>query len=367
MSSQVNPLAPPVNGDSQRTRLLYEACARVAEVDVITFAGQTWCPSPQGKLKKWIALLPWSELTDLFPVDPNKEALVDAAVQKGNYDYIVARYFYRAIPCGLWKYREKLVIDFDDDLPFFFLNQLTLSSAITTRVRLKLAAIRAKTVVRRAVKKVHASFFAEEAVAETNRGLFLPNIPSYSDDCPDADMNVMVKRLVFVGQLEYSPNKEGLNHFLEQIYLPLIGKYPNVEMHVVGIIKDKSLREQWQSFPGVTVTGFVDDLRKEYDESHVVVVPVYRCGATNIKLLEAMAMNRACVTTVEALDKLNGRFENGRDLYAAANDDEYVEMLFRLLTDETENHRVAHNAKTTMNDYYSFDSFCQIVKNAIMK
>lgn len=366
VSSHVDPLAPPVNGDAQRTRLLYEACARIAEVDVVTFAGQPLRPGPQGKLKKWMALLPWSKVTDLFPVDSNKEAVIDAAVQKGNYDFIVTRYFYRAIPCGLWKYRDKLVVDFDDDLPFFFLNQLTPASAKTTRVRLKWAAWKAKAVARYAVRKMHAAFFAEESVAKFNDGTFLPNIPFYTDSCADADMSVPKKRIVFVGQLEYKPNKEGLDRFLERVYLPLVERLPDVEMHVVGMIKNEELRQRWQRYPGVTVTGFVDDLKQEYEQSHVVVVPVYQCGATNIKLLEAMAMNRACVTTQEAYVKMNGRFQKGRDLLVAENDSEYVEMLYGLLTEGQENKRVAHNGKNVMEQYYSHGAFCEIVKKALV-
>ena len=366
VSTHTNPLSTPRNGDAQRTRLLYDACARIADVDVISFEGQTEQHKPQGKLKKWTALLPFNDVTSLFPVDSYREAVIDEAVRKVNYDLIVARYFYRAIPCGLWKYREKLVIDFDDALPFFFLNQLTPSSAKTTRIRLKLAAKRAKSIAGQAVRGMRASFFAEEATAKANHGVFLPNIPFYVDICPDADMSSSVKRILFVGQLEYQPNKEGLDYFLEHVYSPLIERLSNVEMHIVGMIKDEALHDRWQSYPNVTVTGFVDDLRLEYLQSHVAVVPIHRCGGTNIKLLEALAMNRACVTTVEAQSKMSSQFVNGRDLVAAADDKEYVEALVTLLTDEKENQRIAHNGKLVMDQYYSFDAFCDIVKKAIV-
>ena len=366
VSTNTNPQETPINGDAQRTRLLYEACKRMADVDVISFENQPNKAKSLGRLKKWLALLPFSDITALFPIDPVREAAVDAVMEKGDYDFIVARYFYRAIPCGLWKYREKLVVDFDDALPFYFLNQITSTSEWTSKIRLKWAAKKAKGITRRATRKMKATFFAEESVAASNHGTFLPNIPYYPGNCPDADLSAAIKRIVFVGQLEYQPNMEGLNRFLEQVYRPLLQRLPKVELHLVGQINDDSLRQRWQNYPGVTVTGFVDDLKKEYEQSHLVVVPVYRCGATNIKLLEAMSMNRACVTTQEAYEKMNGRFENKKDLYAAANDDEFVEMLTKLLTDEKENLRIARNGKTVMDQYYSFDTFCSIVKNAIV-
>ena len=365
VSTHSNPLDSPVNGDTQRTRLLYEACKRIADVDVISFEGQPSHAQPLGRLKKWLALLPFSGVTALFPVDPRKEAVIDAAMAKGNYDCIVARYFFRAMPCGLWKYREKLVIDFDDALPFFFLSQIHSGSAWTSRIRLRWAARRAKTVTRRAVREMKGSFFAEQSVAEENHGMFLPNIPYYPGTCPDADMGAETKRMVFVGQLEYQPNREGLDRFLERVYLPLVQRLPQVELRLVGQIKDEALRQRWQGYPGVTVTGFVEDLRQEYCQSLVAIVPIYRCGATNIKILEAMAMNRACVTTMEAYYKLERQFEIGRDLCAAANDGEFVELLEKLLTDDKENSRIARNGKAVMDRYYSFDAFSNIVKTAL--
>lgn len=386
VSALVNPLDKPINGDAQRTQLLLKACAAIANVDLVSFAGKVKedvlaldnvrvvfderVPVPQlpiSRWKKWSFLLPWADVHSLFPINHRWESTLDHIIQTGDYDLIVTRYFPRAVACGLLKYQERLVVDFDDAPAFFFLNQLSAASAMTTRVRLRLAAWKAKSIAHRTVRSIYASFFAEETTARANFGTFLPNVPYYMGGCNDADMSVPIKRIVFVGQLEYQPNKEGLDFFLNHVYLPLIKRISNVEMHIVGYLRDDALRKRWEMYPGVTVTGFVDDLIQEYNLGHVVVVPIYRCGATNIKLLEAMSMNRACVTTKVALEKLNGRFESGKELYAASNDDEFVEMLIRLLTDETENHCVAHNAKTVMEDYYSLDAFCKIVKNAIVK
>lgn len=366
VSSNTDPLAPPVNGDAQRTHMLYEACQRFAEVDVISFAGQPERVPSRGKLKKWLALLPFGSVTALFPVDPQREAVIDDAVRKGNYDFIVARYFYRAVSCGLWKYRDKLVVDFDDALPFFFLSQVAPDTVLTRRIRLKLSARKAQHIARRVVRKLHAAFFAEETVAASNRGVFLPNIPFHPEPCPDADMTAAVKRILFVGQLEYQPNKEGMNHFLDHVYMPLRERLPKVELHLVGLIQDEALRQRWQSFPEVTVTGFVDDLRREYEQSHVVVVPIYQCGATNIKLLEALAMNRACVTTSEAFAKMNDCFKEGRDLLVASNDESFVDLLVTMLTDGQENRRIAHQGKAVMDQYYLLDAFCKIVESAIV-
>ena len=365
VSANSDPRTPPINGEGQRTRLLYEACARIADVDVISFAGAKEKKLSQSKIKKWLILLPFARITSIFPVNKEREEIIDSAVKNQEYDYIVTRYFYRAIPCGLWKYRHKLVVDFDDALPFFFLDQINPSSAWTTWLRLQMTAKKAKAISRLAVKKLHAAFFANKDTALVNKGIYLPNIPFYGETCHDADLNTTHPRLLFVGQLEYEPNREGLDYFLEQVYLPLCKRLPNVEMHIVGLIRDKSLRQRWENYPSVTVTGFVDDLRKEYAECQVVVVPIRRCGATNIKLLEAMAMNRACVTSQEAYNPFDDEFIDKRDLYVANNANAFIDAVYTLLTDPAENRRIARNAHLAMGAHYSFDAFADIVKTAI--
>ena len=63
---------------------------------------------------------------------------------------------------------------------------------------------------------MHAAFFALRKTAQINKGVYLPNIPYYGESCPNAEMSGDRYRIVFVGQLEYQPNKEGLDYFLEQ-------------------------------------------------------------------------------------------------------------------------------------------------------
>lgn len=361
-----NPLDPPTNGDSQRTRLLYEACTRIAEVEVLALKGSVTGTQRKGKWRKWADILPFAQVTSLFPVNPKWEAAVDTAVQNKHFDYIVCRYLYRAIPCGLWKYQDRLIVDFDDDLSFYFLNQITPDSVWTSRLRLRLAARKARAVSRSVIRKIHTAFFAKKETAQAYHGVFLPNIPFYEESCPDVIMESSRRRVLFVGQLEYQPNKEGLDYFLEQVYRPLSERLPNVEMHIVGLVHDKLLRQRWENYPNVTVTGFVDDLRQEYEDSQVVVVPVRRCGATNIKILEAMSMNRACVATKEAYEAFSDQFVDKRDLYVAGDAEAFVDSVYTLLTDEVENKRVAHHAKEAMDAYYSFNAFAEIVKSAIV-
>lgn len=381
VSTHINPLNSPDCGDAQRTQLLLRACTRVADVDLITFAGKSESmmdgvkvvydkcikiyEPKQGRLAKWARVLPVTGQKFLFPVNKKIESIVDEIIRLGDYDLIVSRYFHRTLLCGLWKYYEKLIVDFDDSPSSFFISQITESSSLSMKIRMHLAAKKAERISRKAIGKMRAAFFANPSHARAYKASYLPNIPYYESSCSQADFNTQNRRIVFVGQLDYMPNRNGLDHFFEKIYPSLYSKIFGLEFHIIGLLRDKDVRDRWESYPGVVIRGFVDDLQKEYEEAHVVVVPVYQCGGTNIKLLEAMKMNRACVTTKAVIEKMDWNLDNGRAFYAADNDEEFVDYVVELLRNDQLNIKMAGNGKSEIERNYSFDAFCRRVVLAI--
>jgi glycosyltransferase involved in cell wall biosynthesis len=93
--------------------------------------------------------------------------------------------------------------------------------------------------------------------------------------------------LLFVGNLTYAPNVEAAHTLVESI-LPRVQRRVggSVEMTLAGAHHPALKR---LARPGVTVAGFVPDLRPLYAGADVVVVPLATGGGTRIKLLEAFA------------------------------------------------------------------------------
>ena len=47
--------------------------------------------------------------------DKNKKTVIDGFVRRNNYDIIVCRYIDSVIKCGLLKYKDRLVVDVDEN------------------------------------------------------------------------------------------------------------------------------------------------------------------------------------------------------------------------------------------------------------
>lgn len=113
--------------------------------------------------------------------------------------------------------------------------------------------------------------------------------------------------MVFCGLMNYAPNDEGMVFFIDQV-LPLVRReVPEATLTVVGSGPSRALLRR--AGDGVTVTGYVKDVRPEVARGQVYVVPLLVGGGTRLKALEAMAMRKAIVTTsvgCEGIDLVDG-------------------------------------------------------------
>ncbi len=111
------------------------------------------------------------------------------------------------------------------------------------------------------------------------------------------------QRLLFIGSFRHFPNIEAYRFFTEQVWPLLREQFPGLELTVVCGADPLTY---WRAFadtpepapdPRIRLLGFVADVRPLYVEANLVIVPTTVSAGTNVKVLEAMAMERAVVST----------------------------------------------------------------------
>ncbi len=113
-------------------------------------------------------------------------------------------------------------------------------------------------------------------------------------------------RLVFTGAMDYHANVDAVTWFCRDI-LPIIRKAGiNLEFYIVGGRPTPAV-QALEQIPGVTVTGFVDDIRPWYASADVCVIPLRLARGVQNKVLEAMAMQRPVVTTTKAAEGVGAK------------------------------------------------------------
>jgi glycosyltransferase involved in cell wall biosynthesis len=102
--------------------------------------------------------------------------------------------------------------------------------------------------------------------------------------------------LVFTGKMDFRPNVDAMLWFCGEILPRICAEIPDARLYIVGQRPSPAVQALAQ-LPGVTVTGFVPDVRPYIAATDVYVVPMRMGGGTRLKVLEAMVMGRAVVST----------------------------------------------------------------------
>lgn len=105
--------------------------------------------------------------------------------------------------------------------------------------------------------------------------------------------------LVFTGQMDYRPNEQAALWVIEGLMPILRARLPAATFHVVGRNPTAALLAH-HGTPGVAVWGEVPDVRPFLAAADAVLAPLLIARGVQNKVLEAMAMARPVVLTLEA-------------------------------------------------------------------
>ncbi|MEO7650496.1 MAG: glycosyltransferase family 4 protein, partial [Bryobacteraceae bacterium] len=154
------------------------------------------------------------------------------------------------------------------------------------------------------------------------------------------------RQLLFIGSFNHFPNIEAFRFFREQIW-PLLP--PEVTLTVVA---GRDHAAYWRAFTGdaslpederIDVHDFVRDVKPMYAGANLVIVPTTVSAGTNLKVLEAMAMERAVVSTSCGCAGLG--LEHGKSVWVADDAAGFAAGVIRLLGEAGERRRLAVAAR----------------------
>ena len=153
---------------------------------------------------------------------------------------------------------------------------------------------------------------------------------------------VVANSVLWIGHMDVHTNKDAVLYFWKDIYPILQKKYPEVKVTFVGTAPPKAIAVAARTDGNVRVTGFVDDIRPYIDEAAVMVVPIRIGSGTRLKILDAMAMGKAIVSTSVGCEGLN--VNDGKDILIADDPEGFSDKTIELLKNEDKRVNLEKNA-----------------------
>ncbi len=156
-------------------------------------------------------------------------------------------------------------------------------------------------------------------------------------------------RLLFIGSFAHLPNLLALEFFLREVRPLLRGTFT---LHIIAGARPEYFLDFYRtrvnvdlSQPGIELEGFVSDVREAYRRAELVVAPLTASAGTNIKVLEAMAMGRAVVSTPAGVNGL--AVTPGQDVMVATSAAQMARHIEDLSSDPQKRKTIEKHARQT--------------------
>lgn len=148
--------------------------------------------------------------------------------------------------------------------------------------------------------------------------------------------------VVFTGAMDYVANDEAMDWMLRHVWPAVRHRRPDARLLVVGRDPSRRLRSR-DGRDGVTVTGWVDDVRPYLHAARVAVAPLRIARGVQNKVLEAMAAGVPTAISPAAARGLRAR--DGHSTLVCDSPAEWVAALTRLFDDDALCTRLAGEAR----------------------
>jgi len=158
--------------------------------------------------------------------------------------------------------------------------------------------------------------------------------------------------LFFLGSLDWLPNREGIEWFLENFKHDLTEGELRVRFYVAG--NDIPERfDDYEVMGKIFIQGEVDDALEFLNSKSIMIVPLLSSGGMRVKIVEGMAMQKCIISTTLGVEGIH--YEDGVNILIANNQDEFYDAIQRCITDEEFCRRVGINARKLVEEKHDLN------------
>lgn len=157
--------------------------------------------------------------------------------------------------------------------------------------------------------------------------------------------------LIYIGSMDWFPNEDAVSFFVEEV-LPIIrDSVSDVQFTIVGGNPSERV-QRLADMEGVVVTGRVPEIKPYFSTATVFVVPLRIGSGTRLKILEALAMGKAVVSTTVGAEGLV--LQNGEEIMIADEPTPFAEAVIQLLTDTELRKKIGENGRNRVEQNYDW-------------
>lgn len=168
-------------------------------------------------------------------------------------------------------------------------------------------------------------------------------------------------RIGFIGLLDYEPNRDGVQWFLQNCWPILRAAVPGLVFRLAGKGAEQMMRTP---VPGVEVLGWVDDAGAEIATWSLMVIPIRSGAGTRIKIADTFS--RQCPAVSTSLGAYGYEVKDGLELRLADTPEAFAQACLDLLRDPTAAQAMAERALAAYLKHWTWESIAPRVHDAAL-
>ena len=155
-------------------------------------------------------------------------------------------------------------------------------------------------------------------------------------------------QLFHIGSMNWAPNIEGIEWFLDRVWPVLLTHFPELEFYIAG----RDIPEYFNQYkiPHFNVDGEVPDAQEYMLSKDIMIVPLLSGSGVRIKIIEGMALGKVIISTsigAEGLDVVDGE-----DLFIADTPEQYIEAIKQCMSSLEKMKNMAENARKYVESHH---------------
>ncbi|HLP12463.1 MAG TPA: glycosyltransferase family 4 protein [Flavobacteriales bacterium] len=166
-----------------------------------------------------------------------------------------------------------------------------------------------------------------------------------SDYTPTANTTPV---LFHLGSMDWMPNVEGVDWFMDHV-LPIIAKkYPGIKFHIAG----KKMPEWYSTLnnPNLVVDGRVNSSKNYMASKDILIVPLLSGSGMRVKIIEAMAYGKTVISTTVGVKGIH--LENNTNVLIGDTPQEFAAQVIRCIESAELRSTIAINGFNLVNTTY---------------
>lgn len=101
--------------------------------------------------------------------------------------------------------------------------------------------------------------------------------------------------LFHLGSMDWLPNREAINWFLEQCWVRIHELFPHLKLYLAGRAFPEEIIKA--GYPNVICEGRIEDAHTYMREKQIMVVPLHSGSGMRVKIIQGMALGKTIIST----------------------------------------------------------------------